>query len=485
VADKTSRTQIVRLAFLLASVLIILASASLLIVGRFASRQADIQAVQNQQSLLETALDGRFILMARDQLSLARWDESVRKISLKLDEDFVTDEFIDSLWYDFGIDRNLLIGPDDTILADCRKAEVAFDTGKLAAQDPLHRFVQLARTQYFTNRISLDGGFGQRLVPLGEEFVNPVHGFVELDGQVALVHSMAVVPDDGAVVLPDGNPVILLSAQYLDADLVKELSYQLGFSQMQFERGAPVQLSLKRYTLVSAEGKKLGHFSWKTELPGGHIWSTVIPVVIILGSLLGAVALITAWRIGKLTVSLAKSEEQNYYLAMHDTLSGLANRLQFTRALEVALARLPEVPFSLMQCDLDKFKHVNDTYGHGAGDEVIKVVGSRLTDCVQDAGLVCRIGGDEFVILLDSVERKWIEQLAARIIEEVHKPIEVEPKLFAGVGISLGIAGAPTHGTTSAAIMSAADAALYYAKENGRNMAVFYEDLPAPPANSG
>lgn len=474
---RSSNAHIARLAFLLASVLIILASISLVFIGRIASKEADRIAIADQQLLLENALDNWFVIIRRDQLSLARWDKAVRKISLRFDEDFVVDEFIDSLWFDFGLDRNLLVGPNNNILVNSRGEEVQFGAGVLAETDSLYRFVEEARAQYFKNRITLAGGYGQQSISSGTLHSHTVHGFLELDDKVSLVHAMAVVPDDGNSVLPDGNPVILISALYLDSELIEELNAQLAFSHLKFGLQSAASASLNHHPVTSPAGEALGVFSWQGNLPGGHIWETVIPVIAVLAVMLGALAFIIAWRIGKLTVSLAKSEEQNRFLAMHDTLSGLANRLQFMRALTAALERLPEVPFSLVQCDLDKFKQVNDTHGHGAGDTVIKVVAKRLTAAVQGAGLVCRVGGDEFVILLDLVERSALETVAARIIADVCQPIEVEHGVFARVGVSLGIATAPSHGDIAESLMAVADSALYQAKEQGRNRAVFVEDV--------
>ncbi|AGF77809.1 diguanylate cyclase (GGDEF) domain-containing protein [Desulfocapsa sulfexigens DSM 10523] len=475
--DLSSKINIARLAFLLATLLIVLASASLIFIGRFASKAADTQAVTNQQLLLETALKGKFMLMARDQLSLARWDTSVHRISLRFDEDFIVDEFIDSLWFDFGLDKNLLIGPNNNILADSHEADVSFNTGMLSKESPLYRFVELARNQYFRNRINLSEGYGQQPVPFGKEFEHPIHGFVDLDGNVALIHAMAIVPDEGTFVLPDGNPVVLISAQFIESELVNELNDQLAFLDMQFEREHLSHDSVNQYTIISPNGKALGVFSWQGHLPGRHIWNTVIPVIILLGTILGIVAFIIAWKISRLTVSLAKSERQNLHLAMHDTLSGLGNRLKYNRALTVALEKLPSVPFTLIQCDLDKFKQVNDTLGHGAGDTVIKVVAQRLISVVGEAGLVCRIGGDEFVILLENVTRSAVEDMANMIIEEIGKPVDVGTEGFAQVGVSLGIATAPAHGDTAEKIMAIVDTTMYHAKEEGRNRAIFAQDL--------
>lgn len=481
VTDWSSQGHIARLAFLLASVLIVLAAISLIFVGRIASREADRQALVSQQLLFETALENRFILIARDQLSLTRWDEAVRRVVQYVDEDFITDEFIDSLWFDFGLDRNILVGPDNNILADSMGETVKYNTGVMDASDSLFTFVQEARRQYFHNRIKLPGGYGQKLIFASATSEYLVKGYIKLGEFVYLVNAMPIVPDDGTAVLPDGNPVVLISALQLDSQLVEELNDQLAFSKMKFEREITDAESMNHHTILSTRGEVIGSFSWQSKLPGSHIWSTVIPVIGVLGSLLGAVAFVIAWRIGRLTVSLAQSEEQNRYLAMHDTLSGLANRLQFGRALAEKLEKLPKIPFTLVQCDLDKFKQVNDTLGHPAGDTVIKVVAQRLTEAVGKTGLVCRIGGDEFVLLLDIVDRTELEALAARIIEDICKPVDVEQGEQARVGVSMGVAVAPEHGKTDESLMAAADAALYEAKEKGRNRAVFAGDSSPEP----
>lgn len=473
-ATPPAKGHIARLSFLLASILIVLASISLAFIGLVASREADRQASSNQQQLLDIALKNRFALMARDQLSLARWDESVLKISQSIERDFINDEFMDSLWFDFGLHYNLLIGPNNTVLAEAFEENVEYNDRQLSFRDPLYQLAENARASFFEYRVAINGGYGQQLIAKDITGEVPTQGFLMFDDQPAIVNAMAIVPDDGEYVLPEGNPVILISAILLDQGLISNLNDQLSFSNLEFVTPELPSSHLPQHTISSLSGEILGSFLWIGAMPGQQIWRTVIPVVIVLGAFLALVAFGIAWKIGRLTLSLATSEHHNLFLAMHDTLSGLANRLQFNRALEGALENLPNLPFTLIQCDLDHFKKVNDTLGHAAGDTVIQSVAKRLTQIVGEEGLVGRVGGDEFVVLLPgSNERAHIKHIANQMIADICIPIETDSGEMAQVGISLGIAFAPVNGITSETIMAAADNALYIAKEQGRNRAVF------------
>lgn len=180
---------------------------------------------------------------------------------------------------------------------------------------------------------------------------------------------------------------------------------------------------------------------WNSQTVGESIWPTIIPVIVLLSVALGALAFGIAWRIGQLTSSLQASESQNRYLALHDSLSGLANRLQFNRVLESSVKTLPGKPFAVIHCDLDKFKAVNDTYGHAAGDKVITTMAERLTKVIGKPGLVCRIGGDEFMVIYRGpVDRPSLNTLSQALVVAGSKPIQLPEGDVANIGLSIGIA---------------------------------------------
>ena len=165
------------------------------------------------------------------------------------------------------------------------------------------------------------------------------------------------------------------------------------------------------------------------------------------------------------------------FLAHHDPLTRLPNRVLFHDRIQQALALLDrEVGFALLCLDLDRFKLVNDTLGHPVGDELLRKVADRISACVRDGDTVARLGGDEFaVILLNVSEPSEVDRLAARIIETVGSSYEIDGHQI-NIGTSIGMALAPIDGSISDELLKKADTALYDAKASGGSISCFYED---------
>ncbi len=168
-------------------------------------------------------------------------------------------------------------------------------------------------------------------------------------------------------------------------------------------------------------------------------------------------------------------EQQIAHMAHHDNLTNLPNRVLLNDRLEQAFARMKRQKsgFALFCLDLDGFKKVNDTFGHSAGDLLLKEVSQRLAKCVREVDTVARIGGDEFVILLeDTTEEAQAVVLAERIKAATGMPCSINGNDVM-VGTSIGIAMAPRDGTDAAELIRNADKALYRAKSKGRNLFSF------------
>ena len=162
--------------------------------------------------------------------------------------------------------------------------------------------------------------------------------------------------------------------------------------------------------------------------------------------------------------------------AMHDALTGLPNRAMFLESLDRVLrkARRRGARFSVLFVDLDRFKEVNDTMGHTAGDRMLLAVSERLTKAVRQSDLVARLGGDEFVVLIE--EHKGPEEVmivAQKILALLERPVMLEWREVA-ISASLGIASFPEDGDDVETLMKHADLAMYQAKERGRNNFQFY-----------
>jgi len=177
--------------------------------------------------------------------------------------------------------------------------------------------------------------------------------------------------------------------------------------------------------------------------------------------------------------AIYEAQRQLHHLAHHDALTGLPNRLLFDDRLRNAIeqgARNSQRCL-LLFLDLDGFKVINDTLGHVAGDELLRIVGTRLKSVLRSSDTVARLGGDEFVILAGSANPDYAAQLARKILEQLQLPIPLSGQMLS-VTASLGIAVFPEHGVDSQQLMRAADMAMYSAKAEGRNRYQFYaEDM--------
>ena len=169
-------------------------------------------------------------------------------------------------------------------------------------------------------------------------------------------------------------------------------------------------------------------------------------------------------------------EAQVEHMARHDPLTDLPNRLAFRNHLAATLAQTEQASgsFAVLCIDLDRFKEVNDVFGHGIGDDLLRTVAVRLKDAAGDA-FVARLGGDEFTLILSQGEQPGsAEALAERLLEQVTADVTIADHLLR-IGLSIGIAIYPSDGKDADTLVSNADAALYRAKAQGRGTFCFFE----------
>lgn len=158
------------------------------------------------------------------------------------------------------------------------------------------------------------------------------------------------------------------------------------------------------------------------------------------------------------------------YLATHDSLTGLFNRASFEETMQAALERGARrgASHALLYVDLDRFKGINDSFGHTVGDGLLQQLARRFESIVGPAGQLARWGGDEFLVLLEDAADA--ESIARRLIDAAAEPCDIGP-LSVSIGVSIGIAMAPEHGADIATLLRHADTAMYRAKEHGRRQA--------------
>lgn len=214
-------------------------------------------------------------------------------------------------------------------------------------------------------------------------------------------------------------------------------------------------------------------FEHRVNVPGDVKWARQkIEVMFVAGApsvAIGSVQDITQSKV---------SEERIQFLAFHDTLTKLPNRRLAKDHMDLAMAYADRLraKAAVLFIDLDKFKSINDSLGHQAGDDLLVGVANRLRECVRDTETICRQGGDEFLIILNAVpDTDAISKVADKILEKMAVPFNLEGhQVFSGM--SIGVAVYPDDGNDFEILVKAADTAMYHAKEAGRNTYRFYTE---------
>jgi len=174
--------------------------------------------------------------------------------------------------------------------------------------------------------------------------------------------------------------------------------------------------------------------------------------------------------------SSKRKSEQLHHQAHHDLLTGLPNRSSLMLRLEEMLARTSANPFALLLLDLDRFKEVNDTFGHQAGDVLLRQIGPRLRGVLRASDVLARLGGDEFALLLPETGAAAAVGVAEKLLHALDEPFGVDGYEFQ-IGGSIGIASFPVDGLSPTDLMRRADVAMYAAKRANLGTAVYATEL--------
>jgi diguanylate cyclase (GGDEF)-like protein len=202
-------------------------------------------------------------------------------------------------------------------------------------------------------------------------------------------------------------------------------------------------------------------------VPGAALSGEPLLYVVFLQVPLYLAAMIAAaYNLNKLLVATMQAERENGHRAEHDALTGLSNRVGLAAAVEASLesAASHGGDLAALFLDLDNFKSVNDTYGHAAGDRLLKIVAERLRHSLRATDIAARIGGDEFVVLAKGLTSEQAAELSDRLTSAISATYDLGDGVRATIGVSVGVALVPEHGADAEALLAVADEALYEAK---------------------
>ncbi|MES0879337.1 sensor domain-containing diguanylate cyclase [Roseibium sp. SCP14] len=470
----------------LAALLIVLSTASLTFIAYMAWREGDRRALESEQLRLARTLNDVHREVARDQISMAQWDKTFEAVQKPLDEVFIEKELVEGIWEEFGLERTFIVGTSGNLIAQAIEDEAHFGFRQLPPTHPIRRLAERSRSAFKNRQNSSTSAFAQWYMPQSSLLDIAVFDFAIIDGTHAFLSAVPILPDEGQVSLDHEYPAILVNAIYFNDDWTTELNEQLSFGDFRFYQGAPEREHPTNHLVRSEDGTIFGYFRWDHAKPGREIWITALPLVILMTAIIAVVAFAAANKISRLSASLEESERKNRHFARHDPLTGLPNRHHFYDCLSYCLDNLPDKRFAILACDLDRFKPVNDTYGHEVGDRVLCCISDRLRTAVGKSGTVSRVGGDEFLVLLTKFDDPFeLNRLAEQLQIAASRPIDTGDGTEVMIGISIGIATAPDCGSSERELIRMADMALYRAKENGRNAFEFAEVPGSRPEQTG
>lgn len=229
-----------------------------------------------------------------------------------------------------------------------------------------------------------------------------------------------------------------------------------------------VVVGLSRDEVLAPSGQQARRYLWRAA--GASL------VLILVVAALGRMSRQLARSRERAMLSQVEHAKQVEHLAYHDGLTGLPNRSLFSKLLQQAIqqARRHDRQLAVLFLDLDRFKHINDTLGHEAGDQLLQEVGRRLRACVRESDTAARLGGDEFVVMLPELaDPTYAGAVAMKMIAMLGKPFLLLGQEFRVTG-SVGIATHPQDGADEQTLTKNADIAMYKAKELGKNNYQFY-----------
>jgi diguanylate cyclase (GGDEF)-like protein len=276
---------------------------------------------------------------------------------------------------------------------------------------------------------------------------------------------------------PNPDWPVLISVRYLDGSFMSELQSRYLIDAPRFALRPDHQPGEVAEPLKTEAGRKLGYIIWKPELPGSRILNNLLPFAVSALAVLALLMLLLTRSLKQTLNERAAFEARAAHLAYHDSLTGLPNRALLNERLQQSLAALQRGgAVSLLLIDLDRFKQVNDTLGHLAGDQLIRDFAGRLQRLVRPGDTVARLGGDEFaVILCEGWERGEVDVACANIIEAFRVPFNLsDTQVFGGASIGAVYADGGVRDATE--LMRRADVALYRAKDEGRGCHRVYEE---------
>ncbi|HYD88236.1 MAG TPA: EAL domain-containing protein [Vitreimonas sp.] len=454
----------------------------LLVIVAYAGWSANRTAVVRERQLVENALDRSVSSVLDQQKAIAWWDDAVVNAQARP----VATEWLET---NVGIYFFETYGHDEIVIVDGQNRPVYANVGGeranptaayAARADVLDQIVAEARRGADGHLRPRDRAFAESQsnydALLGASFGRWAGHIMSVDGEPAVVAAISIVPNLDANLL-DGEPHLLLSIVRVDQGFMAQVGSSLLISDLALSAAPNPSGSVLSEAFVADDGAPVGYLTWTPKQPGQTLLMFVLPMVAL--GVIGA-GLLTWLMIGRLkraSSELADREVESRHQALHDALSGLPNRHNFVQRLQEALDGLIQARNNgrvvVAYIDVDRFKDVNDTMGHAAGDALIMAVARRLQTHITPQDFLARFGGDEFAVLRASNNPEAAAELADCLRAAFEESFDVHGQ-HVRMTASIGLAQAPDHGASPQELMRHADIALYQGKNQGRDRAMMF-----------
>ena len=411
--------------------------------GRVVADRADANAARRASAWIASQIERSRAQMVHELANAAEWYAFVARTEASTDHgDFrnhVQSTLRKSSNYDFVL----------TIDLDARHADRGLPAGLTGIVE------------------NLEAAWERRAEPTAASAIT-VSDFVEINGRPALVAGI-VIPSRSAIA------VALIGAKPVDEAFLNAMGRSSVVQGLALARGTPTPGALNAFALPMSDGNAFHLQWWSDEFgrgPGANLLPWVVGAFLLFVVFVGVIATLSA----NSYIRLAESERRTHALAYRDTLTGRANRACFLNELRRALAARGSEHIAVVYIDLDAFKEVNDTLGHTAGDELLRLVADRLAGAVRGKNdVVARFGGDEFAVMIAGLAAPDnVPAICQRLAAVFDAPFVLGDQRVS-VGAAFGAAVAPDHGQEPADLMRRADIALHRAKKQPRGTWIVFE----------
>jgi len=474
------KQKLTRSVFLIAVGVFVLLVASAATSLLHSAREADRIASLTEQRLVRLEIARQLEIAKRQQSQISYWDQGYLALSGKPDFGFVQNEIADWLWEDFGIQSSLVVTSKNAVIVDVLEDKILTSSKRQHLADINSDLVIQAIYNYKKNRVARSGGYMVQAASSRIPELLAVSSIRKIEGKLSIITAQAIISDEVDTPVKGKDIRVLLTVKPFGPNSLKLFSKRTNLRMVQIVASDKLPNNPNKIALPNGSSAPEFYLTWHPNAPFPIILKTSAPLMVIFFALAG----IGIWLVGRkfsaVIDQLEQREAENRFLAQHDVLTKLPNRGKFDADVEAAIERHNnglQTQFAIMSIDLDRFKAVNDTYGHQAGDVVIQTVAARISQIVGNNGVVARMGRDEFAVLIhDSTDSDVLNWLSDTMIE-----LAGEVVIFSGgratVGASIGIAHYPNDGKNLNELMRSSDLALYQAKESGRNKTCYTDQI--------